>query len=154
MTGYLDKVIRILVLVLPKMSGYVKIFKVKDGVKNNKLMSFHINDEELWEKYKTIWVKIEVLKNIELNAAPIYADGYIKTKIRTCSDNFYTKFCSLNVTEDAVECESFKIISFGYLLVYDNKFYQQVYLDNCAYKTINTQIVDYRDDNLFKNDED
>ena len=126
---------------------------MKDGDKNNKLKSFHINDEKLWEKYKTVWVKIEVLKNVELNAAPIYADGYIKTKIRTCSDNFYTKFCRLNVTEDAVECESFKIISFDYLLVYDNKFYKQVYLDNCAYKIINTQMVDYRDDDLFKNDE-
>ena len=36
--GYLDKVIRPLVLVLPELSVYVKIFKAKD--KNNKLMSF------------------------------------------------------------------------------------------------------------------
>ena len=39
------------------MSGYVKTFnKVKDGdkYKNNKLMSFCINDEKLLEKYKTI----------------------------------------------------------------------------------------------------
>ena len=36
--GYLDQVIRLLVLILPKMSGYVKTFKVKDGDKdeNNK----------------------------------------------------------------------------------------------------------------------
>ena len=32
--GYLDKVIRSLVWILPKMSGYVKIFKVKDGDKD------------------------------------------------------------------------------------------------------------------------
>ena len=31
-------------------------------------MSFRRNDEELLEKYKTIWTKIEDLKNIELNA--------------------------------------------------------------------------------------
>ena len=38
--GYLDQVIRLLVLILPKMSGYVKTFKVKDGDKdeNNKLI--------------------------------------------------------------------------------------------------------------------
>ena len=36
--GYLDKFIRPLVLIMPKMSGYVKTFKVKD--KSNKLMSF------------------------------------------------------------------------------------------------------------------
>ena len=36
--GYLDKSIRPLVLILPKMSGYIKPFKDKD--KNNKLMYF------------------------------------------------------------------------------------------------------------------
>ena len=52
MIRYLDKVVRPLVLILPKMSGYVKIFKVKD--KNNKLISFLINDEKPLEKYETI----------------------------------------------------------------------------------------------------
>ena len=59
MSGYLGRVIRQLVLILPKTSGYVKTFKVKD--KKNKLMSFR-NDEKLLEKYKTIWTKIEDLK--------------------------------------------------------------------------------------------
>ena len=64
--GYLDKVIRSLVLVLPRMIGYVKLFKVKDEDthETNKLMSFRIDDENLLEKYKTIWSKIEDLKNI------------------------------------------------------------------------------------------
>ena len=40
--GYLCKVIRLLVLMLPEMSGYVKTFKVKDGDedKKNQLMPF------------------------------------------------------------------------------------------------------------------
>ena len=36
MIGYLDEVIRPLVLILPKMGGYVKTFKVKDGDKVRK----------------------------------------------------------------------------------------------------------------------
>ena len=36
-----DKTIRQLVVIIPKMSGYVKTFKVEDKV--NKLMSFHID---------------------------------------------------------------------------------------------------------------
>ena len=48
---------------MPKMSGYVKIFKVKEG--NNKLMSFRIDDENLLEKYKAIWTEIEDFKNIK-----------------------------------------------------------------------------------------
>ena len=58
--GYLDKTIRPLVLIMPKMSGYVKTFKVKEG--NNKLMSFRMDNEKLLEKYKAIWIKIEDLK--------------------------------------------------------------------------------------------
>ena len=50
MVGYLDKAIRPLVLIMPKMSGYVKTFKVKEG--NNKLMSLRIDDENLLEKYR------------------------------------------------------------------------------------------------------
>ena len=60
----LDKVIKPLVLVLPKASEYIKTFKAKDGYKDksNKLMSFDLDEEKLLEKYKTIWTKIENLK--------------------------------------------------------------------------------------------
>ena len=60
---YLYKVIRPLILVLLKMSGYVKTFKVKNGDKdiNNKLMSFHGDDEKLLEKYETTWTETEYL---------------------------------------------------------------------------------------------
>ena len=45
---YLDKVIRPLFLILPKMSEYVETFKIQ----NNKLMSFHIDDERVSKKIK------------------------------------------------------------------------------------------------------
>ena len=44
---------------MPKMSGYIKIFKVEDKI--NKLIYFRIDDEKLLEKYKAIWTKIEDL---------------------------------------------------------------------------------------------
>ena len=56
--GHLDKVITILGLILPKLSGHVKTFKDK----NNKLMLFRIDDDKLLVKYKTICTKIEDLK--------------------------------------------------------------------------------------------
>ena len=58
MIEYLDEVIKPLVLILPKMSGYVKAFNIKDGNEDKKLTSFPINDEKLLEKYKAIWTKI------------------------------------------------------------------------------------------------
>ena len=62
--GYLDDLIRPLVLILPKMSGYIKTFSDKDWDKNmnNKLMSLRIDDDKLLEKYQTISIKIEDLK--------------------------------------------------------------------------------------------
>ena len=52
--------------------------------------------------------------------------------------------------EDDIEYELFKIISTDSFLVYVNKYYLQVYLDNYAYKTANKQMTDYLDDNLFE----
>ena len=101
------------------MSGYVKTFKVE--YKNSKLMSFHIDDEKLLEKYKTNWTKIEDLKDIELNALPVYDDRYIKTKMRTYGNKVYTNFHGLNVLEDDIECEFFTVISIDSLLVYESK---------------------------------
>ena len=43
-------------------------------IKNNKSMSFRIDDEKLLKKCKTICTKIEDLKDIELNALPVYDD--------------------------------------------------------------------------------
>ena len=130
------------------MSVYVKTFKVKEG--NNKLMSLNKDDEKLLEKYKAIWTKIEDLKNIKLNALPVYDDRYIKTEIRTFGDKAYTNFRGLNVPEDDIECESFAVISIDSLLVYDKKYYLQVYLDNCTYKVVTKQMIDYLDENLFE----
>ena len=134
------------------MSGYVKAFKVKerDKDKSNKLMTFCIDDEKLLEKYKDIWTKIEDFENIELNALPVYDGRYIKTKVRTYGDKVCTNFRGLNVLEDDIECKSFTIISIDSLLVYDKKYALQVYLDNCAYKTVNKQMADYFDQNLFE----
>ena len=62
MIEYLDEDIKPLVLILPKMSGYVETFKVEDRI--NKLLSFRIDEEKLLEKYEAIWTKIEDLKTL------------------------------------------------------------------------------------------
>ena len=60
----------------------------------------------------------------------------IQTKRKTYGDKVYTNFRGLNMSEDDIECESFTIISIDSLLVYDEKSYLQVYLDNCAYEIV------------------
>ena len=97
-------------------------------------------------KYNVIWTRIEDLKNMKLNALPVYDGSYIKTKIRTFGDKVYTNFRGLDVPEDDIECQSFTFISIDSLLVYDKKYYLQVYLDNYAYEIVNKQMTK----NLFE----
>ena len=124
---------------MPKVSGYVKTFKAEDKI--NKLMTFHIDDEKLLEKYKATCTKIEDLKNIELDALPVYDDRYMKTNLKTYGDNVYTNFRGLNVPEDDTESESFTVISIDSLRAYDKKYYLLVVLDKCAYKIVNKRQI-------------
>ena len=43
--------------------------------------------------------------------------------------------------------ESYTSNSISPLLVYENKYYQRVYLESCAYKIVNTEMVYYLDGN-------
>ena len=111
-------------------------------LKLNKLISFHINDEKLLEKYKPVWTKIEDLKSIKLNVLPANDDRYIKTKIKTYNDKFCSNFRVLIVPEHDIECQSFAVISIGFLLLYDKKYCLRVYVGNCAYKIVDKQVTD------------
>ena len=51
---------------------------------------------------------------------------------------------------DDIECECFTVISIDSLLVYESKYYLQVYLDNCADKIVNKQMTDYLDKSVFE----
>ena len=86
-------------LILPKLSGYVKIFKVKD--KNDKLMFFRIMMKIFQKNIKLRFGKNVNLKNIELNALPVYDDRYMKMKTRAYGVKFILTFVNydkLNIT--------------------------------------------------------
>ena len=81
---------------------------------------------------------------------PVYNDRYIKSKLRTYGDKVYPNVHDLNMTEGDIECEYFTVMSIDSLLVYENKYYAQEYLDNCAYKIIYKIMTDYLDENIFE----
>ena len=54
------------------------------------------------------------------------------------------------MSEDDIGSQSFTVISIDFLLVYENKYYLQVYLDICAYKIVNKQMTVYLDENVFE----
>ena len=66
----------------------------------------------------------------KLSTLSVYDDKYLKTKIKLYGDKIYTNFRDLIVPENDIECEYFTVISIDFLLVYDKKYYTQVYLDS------------------------
>ena len=85
--GYNDgDVIRPLCIKLPQMIGYVKHFD------SNKTMSFKVSENKLLKKYTKIRESISNLRNIELDAEPVYRDNdkYIKTEIKLYGDKINT----------------------------------------------------------------
>ena len=49
-----------------------------------------------------------------------------------------------------MEFRTFAFISIYSVLVYNNKYYLQVYLDNCDYKNLCKKMTDYLDENVFE----
>ena len=47
----------------------------------------------------------------------------------------------------------FYSLSIDSLLVYENKYYLQVYLETCAYTIVDKRIIDYLGENPLKTDE-
>ena len=56
--------------------------------------------------------------------------------------------------EGGIKLESFTVIFIDFLLIYENRYYLQVYLNKYAYKVVNTEIKYYLDDKFFEADED
>ena len=46
------------------------------------------------------------------------------------------------------------VSSIDSLFLYENRYYQQVYLDNCTYTIVDKQMIDYLGDKTFETDED
>ena len=52
--------------------------------------------------------------------------------------------------EDNIECGPFTVISIDSLLVYEKKYYLQLYLEICANKITGKRMMDYLGGNLFE----
>ena len=76
----------------------------------------------------------------------------MKTKIRIYGDKVYTNFCSLNVPKYDIEYQPFTVISINSILVYQNKYYLQLYLNNCTNKIVDKGMIDCLGKNPFETD--
>ena len=90
-TGYLNHNLKVkpLHIILAKRAAYVKSY---DG--QTKGMYFSIEDDDLLEKYKTIWDKVSADIEKIFDSAPVCNRNYFKIKIKShCNEvtDFYDK---------------------------------------------------------------
>ena len=134
--GYNDSTIRPLQLFLPKMTGYLNIFK--DGAGK---MSFFADNNEFLEKYTKIWEKISDLINIKFDSDPVY-NKYINTKIRSYNNDIKTNFRDIDnknnkLPEKNKPYKCMSLISLDSIIKFNKKYYPQTLLQECVYKLIN-----------------
>ena len=66
---------------LPKTSAYVESY---DG--QTKWMYFLIEDDDLLNKFNTIWDKVSADIKNEFDSAPVYRKFFLKTKTKSYGD--------------------------------------------------------------------
>ena len=125
-------------------------------------MSLMIKDIQLFIKYNKIWKKIEKLVKIDFSTKTTYGDDddkYIKTKIKTYKDsittNFYNKNGSKKIPEEKVPHKCLSIIILDSIIYAYEKYYSQVFLEECKYTKENIKTKNYINEELnSKSDSD
>ena len=87
-TGHKDDDFKIkpLLMMLPKMSGYIKNFN------EPKYMSFLVKEDELLKTYNKILNKVSISIKKEFDSEPVYNEKFLKTKIKSYEGKSNTNF--------------------------------------------------------------
>ena len=131
--GYLKgEIIKLLCIVLPQMSGYIKYFE--NGTKN---MYFLIKDDEVWDIYDKIWDVIKDKLNITFHSEPVYEYKYLKTKVREFNGEIKTNVLNNGMPKENIH---YSCIAIDSVMNFNKKNHPQVYLEECKYRIKKTQI--------------
>ena len=140
--GYLynDHKVRPLNIMLPETNANVKSY---DG--KIKSMYFLIEDDDLLEKYNTIWGKVSVNIKKEFDSEPVCNKEFLKTKIKSHGDEV-TDFYDKKVPKVDSNDTCLAVISLDSALKKNYNYYLQVLLKQCKY--IEQKVISHINDNL------
>ena len=116
---------KLLCIILPQMSGYIKYFK--NGGKN---MSFLVKDHEVWEKYAQIWDVIKIKLSIKFHSDK----KYLKAKVREFDGVIKTNFLGNDTPKENMHYTCIACITIDSAMRIDKKNHPQVYLEECKYR--------------------
>ena len=110
-----------------KTTAYVKRYD-----EQTKWMYFLIEDNDLLEKFNTIWDKVSTGIKKEFDSKPVCNKNCLKTKIKSYDDevtNFYDK----EFSKVYFDHTCLAVISLHSALKKDENYYPQVFLKECKY---------------------
>ena len=107
---------------------------------------YHLTeDEDLLEKYNTIWDKVRAEIKKEFDSEPVYNKNFLKTKVKSYGDDvkdFYDK--EIPKVDSNYTC--LEVIRLDSALKNDENYYPQVFLKEC--KCIKNRVIRLINDNL------
>ena len=119
-------------------------------------MYFLIEDDDLLEKYNTIWDKVSADIKKEFNSEPVYNKEFLKNKNkiswRWSTDIYDKKIPKLDSNDICLA-----VINLGSAVKKDDNYYPQMFLKECKYiekkvsSHINDSLSDFSSMNLMKN---
>ena len=104
-----------------------------------------IEDDDLLEKYNTIWNKVCADIKKKFDSEPVYNNNFLKTKIKSHGDegtDFYDKKISKVDSDDTC----LAVNNLESALKNDESYYPQVFLKE--YKYIDKKVIRHINDNL------
>ena len=123
-----------------KTSSFVKSYDAQ-----TKWMYHLTEDEDLLEKYNTIWDKVRAEIKKEFDSEPVYNKNFLKTKVKSYGDDvkdFYDK--EIPKVDSNYTC--LEVIRLDSALKNDENYYPQVFLKEC--KRIKNRVIRLINDNL------
>ena len=123
-----------------KTSSFVKSYDAQ-----TKWMYHLTEDEDLLEKYNTIWDKVRAEIKKEFDSEPVYNKNFLKTKVKSYGDDvkdFYDK--EIPKVDSNYTC--LEVIRLDSALKNDENYYPQVFLKEC--KCIKNRVIGLINDNL------
>ena len=116
--GYKENsIFRLLWIILPEMSGYIKYFG--NGGKN---ISLKIENDNILDKYNEIWNKTRKALNIKFHSKLVYEEKYIKTKVKIFSGVVNTIFPDDKVPKESNNCTWIAVICFDFFIKIDKDY--------------------------------
>ena len=94
---------------------------------------FLIEDDNLLEKYNTIWDEVSAAIKKEFDSEPVYNKEYLQTKVKSHGDEVTGFYDKKNLKVDSNHT-CLAVISLDFALKKDDNHYPQVFLKECKKK--------------------